>query len=96
MQTTRFTRLSRLTLAVTLTLLVGQGLKWAVLGLVIGLAAGGASTTLLASLLYGVSALDPVAYAVAAAVLLAVAGVAAFVPALGASRLDPLRALRTE
>jgi putative ABC transport system permease protein len=50
----------------------------------------------LGSLLYGVSALDPIAYAVAAAVLLAVAAAAAFVPARGASRLDPLRALRTE
>jgi len=50
----------------------------------------------LGSLLYGVSAHDPIAYVVAATVLLAVAALAAFVPALGAARLDPLRALRTE
>jgi len=50
----------------------------------------------LGSYLYGVSALDPIAYAAAAAILLAVAALAAFVPALSAARLDPLRALRTE
>jgi predicted permease len=50
----------------------------------------------LGSLLYGVSALDPVAYVVAATILLAVAALASIVPALAAARVDPLRALRTE
>ena len=50
----------------------------------------------LESLLYGVSALDPLAYAVAAAILLAVAALANLAPALAAARVDPLRALRSE
>ncbi len=48
------------------------------------------------SLHNGVSALDPAAYAVAAAVLLVVVGLASVGPALTAARVDPLRALRSE
>jgi ABC-type antimicrobial peptide transport system permease subunit len=50
----------------------------------------------LGALLYGVSALDPIAYAVAAGILLAMAAVACLVPAISASRVDPLRALRAD
>jgi ABC-type antimicrobial peptide transport system permease subunit len=50
----------------------------------------------LGALLYGVSALDPIAYAVAAGILLAVAAVACLAPAISASRVDPLRALRAD
>ena len=50
----------------------------------------------LGSLLYGVSALDPLAYVIAATILLVVAAVASFVPAVTAARVDPLRALRSE
>ena len=79
-----------------LGLVMRQGGRLALVGIGAGAVLAALVGQVLGSLLYGVSALDPVAYAVAAAVLLAVAGVAAFVPALGASRLDPLRALRTE
>jgi ABC-type antimicrobial peptide transport system permease subunit len=48
------------------------------------------------SLLFGVSAHDPGTMAIAVFVFLLIAGAAAFVPARRASRIDPLRALRTE
>jgi ABC-type antimicrobial peptide transport system permease subunit len=48
------------------------------------------------SLLYGVSPLDPLAYGVAASVLLGVAALANLVPALAAARVDPVRALRAD
>jgi ABC-type antimicrobial peptide transport system permease subunit len=47
-------------------------------------------------MLYGVSAFDAAAFGIAAGVLLLIAGVANIVPALGAMRVDPVRALRAE
>jgi putative ABC transport system permease protein len=79
-----------------LGLVMRQGGRLALVGIGAGAVLAAVVGQVLGSLLYGVSALDPVAYAVAAAVLLAVAALAAFVPARGASRLDPLRALRTD
>ena len=79
-----------------LGLVMRQGGRLALVGIGTGAVLAALVGQVLGSLLYGVSALDPIAYAVAAAVLLVVAAVAAFVPALAASRLDPLRALRTE
>src|ERR1041384_78719 len=65
-----------------------------------GLAAGGAlgvmATRLLTRLLYGVSPLDPVAWAAVSTVLALAGGVAAFVPARHAARVDPLAAIRAE
>ena len=49
-----------------------------------------------AGLLYGVSPLDPLAYALAAAILLLVSAAANLMPALAAARVDPIRALRSE
>jgi putative ABC transport system permease protein len=51
---------------------------------------------LLQSMLYGVSATDPVAFGVAAAILVAVALAANAVPARAATRVDPVRALRAD
>jgi ABC-type antimicrobial peptide transport system permease subunit len=50
----------------------------------------------LASMLYGVSPFDPLAYGVAAGVLLLVTGLANLAPAISAARIDPLRALRRD
>jgi ABC-type lipoprotein release transport system permease subunit len=50
----------------------------------------------MAGLLYGVRASDPLTYAAVAAVLLAVALAASWIPARRASRIDPMRALRAE
>jgi putative ABC transport system permease protein len=64
-------------------------------GLVVGLALAGAGATQLGGALYGVSALDPVTFGGAVAVLLLVAWFAAYVPARRAARADPVDALRT-
>ena len=75
-------------------LAVNEGLRPAVFGAVGGVAMASASASLLDRLLFGVAALDPAALAAAASVLLLVAGVAAWLPARRASRLDPVAALR--
>jgi predicted permease len=77
-------------------LVVGQGMKLAVVGVALGVLAAAAVTRVLSVLLYGISALDPLAFGGAAAVLLAVALLANLVPALRAARVDPMGALRHE
>ncbi len=77
-------------------LVLGQGAKLAALGIGLGAVAATLVGRVLESLLYGVSALDPLAFAAAAAVLLLVALVANAAPAWTAARINPIRALRTE
>jgi len=79
-----------------LKLIVGRGMILVLLGLGIGLVAALALTRLMVSLLYGVTASDPVTIAGAAILLAAVAFVANFIPALRAMKVDPLVALRQE
>jgi predicted permease len=79
-----------------LRLVLGQGARLATIGIGAGAVLAALVGRVLGALLYGVSALDPVAYALAATILLAVAALATLVPALGASRVDPLRALRAD
>jgi putative ABC transport system permease protein len=79
-----------------LLLVVGQGIKLAVLGVVIGIAAALGLTRLMASLLFGVSANDPITFAAAALILLLVAVVACYIPARRAIAVDPMNALRYE
>ena len=79
-----------------LRLLASRGARLAVIGLVIGALGAAAVGRLLTSMLYGVSAFDLMAFAAAAAVLLAIAGIANIVPALAALRVDPVKALRSE
>jgi putative ABC transport system permease protein len=66
------------------------------LGLVIGLGAAMGTTRFIASFLYGTKANDPWTLALAAGVLTLVAGLAGFLPARSASRLEPMNALREE
>ena len=75
---------------------VGEGLRYALLGVAIGVAAGLALTRLLASFLYGISAYDPATFIAVAVLLVAVSAAASFFPARRATRVDPIIALRYE
>jgi predicted permease len=77
-------------------LVVWQGMRLAIVGVVLGLGAACMLTRLIASLLFGVKAWDPVAFFAAPLILTAVALFAAWLPALRASKLDPVQALRME
>jgi predicted permease len=79
-----------------LRLMLGDGLRPALYGLTLGLAASIATVRLIQSMLYGTRPLDPAIFAAVAAILLAVAALACLVPAWRASRIDPMRALRIE
>ncbi|HUG52070.1 MAG TPA: FtsX-like permease family protein [Vicinamibacteria bacterium] len=79
-----------------LRLVLGQAGRLALVGIAAGAVLAALAGHVLGALLYGVSALDPAAYAVAATFLLGVVGVASLGPALAAARIDPLRALRSE
>lgn len=77
-------------------LVVRQGLALAALGVALGLAGAFAVTGLMRSLLYGVTATDPVTFLAVPLLLLAAAMLACFLPAHRASRVDPVIALRAE
>ena len=79
-----------------LRLVLGQGVRLAAIGLAAGLAASLVLTGFMSSLLFGLSASNPLAYAGVAAVLSVVAGLACLIPALRATRVDPNVALRCE
>lgn len=79
-----------------LRLMLIDGLRPALLGLAVGLAASAATVQLIRSMLYQTEPLDPMVFIGVSLVLLVVAGSACLVPAWGAVRLDPMRALRTE
>jgi predicted permease len=77
-------------------MVVGRGLVLAALGVALGTAGAYALTRVLSSLLFGVSARDPMTFAAVATLLAAVAVVASWLPARRAARVDPLSAMRAE
>ncbi len=77
-------------------LVVGQGMAMVLVGVVTGLAAALAIMRMTESLLFGVSAADPLTYTAVAALLVGVAALAAYIPARRATRIDPVVALRSE
>ena len=79
-----------------LRLVVGQGLTLAGIGLAIGLVGAFGLTHALASLLFGISATDPLSFAGIALLLAGTALLASYIPARRAARVEPLVALRSE
>jgi putative ABC transport system permease protein len=79
-----------------LKMTVNQGLKLVGLGLVVGLPSAFILTRVMASLLFGVSATDPVTFVTIPLVLMAVAMLASYIPALRATKVDPMVALRAQ
>ena len=75
-------------------LVIGQGLGLTIAGTMIGMAAALALTRVLKSLLFHVSATDPVTFGAIALMFIMVALAATWIPARGATRLDPMAALR--
>lgn len=79
-----------------LRLMLGEGMKMALVGVAIGIAAALGLTQLMASMLFGVSATDPITFCGVALVLTSVALAACYIPARRAMRVDPMVALRYE
>jgi putative ABC transport system permease protein len=77
-------------------LVVGEGLRLAALGTLLGVVGAWALTRLISGLLYGVTATDPITFAAVPLLLAVVAVIASLVPARRATRVDPVMALRAE
>ena len=82
--------------AQVLRLILFDGLRPALLGLMLGLAASAGATQFIRSMLYGTEPYDPAVVASVIFILLLIASIACMFPAWRASRLDPMQALRTE
>ncbi len=79
-----------------LALFLGEGARVAMAGLLTGLLLAAPATQLLGNLLYGVSPADPISFAGVSLLLLGAMLAATLLPALRATRIDPVEALRAE
>jgi putative ABC transport system permease protein len=77
-------------------IVLGEGLRFALIGVAVGVAGGLVLIRLLSTFLYGVSATDPLTFFGVAILLIAVSVAACFFPARRATRVDPIEALRYE
>jgi putative ABC transport system permease protein len=84
------------TASTVLRMIAGEAFRFVALGVIIGLAVAAALGRVMKTLLFGVSALDPLTYAIVAIVFGVVAFVACVVPARRVTRVDPLVALRAD
>jgi putative ABC transport system permease protein len=79
-----------------LKLAVGYGIKLVLIGIAIGLIAAFALTRLMSTLLFGVTATDPITFTLISLLLICVAALASYIPARRATKVDPMIALRYE
>jgi ABC-type antimicrobial peptide transport system permease subunit len=79
-----------------LRILIEQGLRLVLIGLVLGLAAAFAVTRLLSNVLYGVKATDLLTFGGVSLLLVGVAALASYIPARRAASIEPMQALRSE
>jgi ABC-type antimicrobial peptide transport system permease subunit len=79
-----------------LRLIVFEGLTVGAAGIAVGIGGAALSSRVLTSIIYGVSPFDPATYVVVAAVLTGIAAISCAIPAMRASRVDPITALRLE
>jgi ABC-type lipoprotein release transport system permease subunit len=79
-----------------LKLVISHGVKLIIIGVTVGLIGAYAVTRLITSLLYGVSATDPVTFGFVSITLILIALFACYIPARRATKVDPLVALRYE
>jgi putative ABC transport system permease protein len=77
-----------------LKMVIGQGAKMALIGVALGLTAALGLTRLMSKMLFGVKPSDPLTFLAVAALLIAVALLACYIPARRATRVDPVVALR--
>jgi ABC-type antimicrobial peptide transport system permease subunit len=79
-----------------LRLVLGDGMKMTMVGVVVGLLGAFGLTRLMTKMLFGVSATDPMTFVLISVLLMVVALLACFIPARRATKVDPLVALRNE
>jgi ABC-type antimicrobial peptide transport system permease subunit len=79
-----------------LGLIIKQGMALALVGIFLGLIVSLALTRVLASQLYGISSTDPLTFTLISLVLMLVAIIACYIPALRATKVDPMIAVRYE
>lgn len=77
-------------------LILREGMRPAIAGMLIALPVAAATCRVLRALLFGITPFDPVTFALAPFILLAVAAVACYLPALRAARIDPAVSLRDD
>jgi predicted permease len=77
-------------------LVLGEGLRLAAVGAVVGLLGAAGASQLIKGMLYNTNALDPVAFVGVPALLISVAALAVYLPARRAARVDPMKALKTD